>query len=160
MMADDGYLVNATKEAIILGNFKTYCDKNNGPEAKLRLRNILHLSPDPTSSVIGLFKNDLKISIDKTAAAKIHPLLIAFLNKSNYRKSISIEQKQILLKKQSNKCAICGSRINEQDHADHIVPFKYVGDELPDNLQMLCAHCNQAKNSSLAYQINFFLNLV
>lgn len=159
-MDDNNYLVNATKEAIILGNFKAYCDKNNSPRAKLRLRDILYSSPDPTSSVIGIFKNELNIDMDKTAATKIYPLLIAFLNKSAFRKSISIGQKQILLKKQSNKCAICRNPINMQDHADHIVPFKYVGDELSDNLQMLCAHCNQAKNSSLAYQIKFFLNLV
>lgn len=88
----------------------------------------------------------------------MHTLVQAFLAKSTYRKPISDETRKRLLEAQHYSCAICGQSIDMHAHADHIVPFAYVGDELPDNLQMLCAHCNEAKRESIDYQIRYLLN--
>lgn len=68
--------------------------------------------------------------------------------------------KNSLLITQNHKCAICNIMINESAPADHIVPFKYVGDELSDNIQMLCKKCNEKKSDSIDYQIRFLLKLV
>ncbi len=75
----------------------------------------------------------------------------AFFSKSSIRQAITKEEKEQLLEKQSNKCAICGCAITSQNmHVDHIIPWDYVGDRLPDNFQGLCKDCNLSKSNHVA----------
>ncbi|MBQ5556994.1 MAG: HNH endonuclease [Aeriscardovia sp.] len=64
-----------------------------------------------------------------------------------------------LLAKQHNLCAICHQPITDAGaELDHIVPYKYVGDELADsNFQMLCRSCNRHKSSNLDYAVSSVL---
>lgn len=80
--------------------------------------------------------------------------------KSTFRKRVDEITRKSLFLKQDCKCAICGKNIDVSSPIDHIIPFKYVGDELANNLQMLCKSCNDKKNASLDYQIRFLLKLV
>ena len=43
------------------------------------------------------------------------------------------------------KCAFCGSSSNLQ--VDHIIPIARGGTSVPENLQVLCAQCNQSKGA-------------
>jgi 5-methylcytosine-specific restriction endonuclease McrA len=59
---------------------------------------------------------------------------------------LSVKQKQEL-KEQAGKCAKCGS--TENLTIDHIWPQSLGGSTTPDNLQVLCATCNQKKGATV-----------
>ncbi|WP_022778283.1 HNH endonuclease [Butyrivibrio sp. AE3009] len=155
-------LLSAVEEAQTLGYFKSFCDKNCSPSAKQRIRNIISRASNKSSCIKGLFKNEINVDLTDSQTDWMLSLVTAFINKSTYRKAISDQTKVQLLKSQTYKCNICNATINIHAHADHIVPFKYVGDELNENhnLQMLCSKCNEAKNASIDYQIKYLLKLV
>lgn len=49
---------------------------------------------------------------------------------------------------QGGKCAICGKPKDIKDmHADHIIPWSKGGKTVPENCQMLCIPCNEAKKA-------------
>ncbi len=145
-------------EAFVLGSFKSFCDKNSSIESKQRLRNILSRTTNPINTIKQIIGDEMG-NISDIQAIRMHELITAFLNKSSNRKKVSIDEKKRLLALQNYKCKFCGCNINESDHLDHKVPFVYVGDELKNNKQMLCSHCNKKKNKSLYYQIKVYLNL-
>jgi transcription elongation factor Elf1 len=45
------------------------------------------------------------------------------------------------------RCVVCGTRQNLQ--YDHIIPVAHGGATTPQNLQILCRHCNQAKGTGV-----------
>lgn len=147
----------AREDAIVLGSFKAFCSSHSKPEERQRVRNILERSSNEIATTVSMF-ND--IQLDEHQSAFMLRLIHAFLNKSPYRKPIDESVKRGLLMDQNNRCAICGCEIDIHDHADHKVPFKYVGDALEDNLQMLCARCNEKKNASIDFQIRYLLKMV
>jgi len=153
-------LFDMVDTARILGIFKTFCESNNTNEAQRKLRNILMLSKNKTYTIKEIIRREQKVELKEEEAERMNELITAFLNKSNFRKPIEERLKEKLLVKQHNKCAICNCEISIKAHADHIVPFKYVGDSLDDNWQLLCEHCNEAKNDSLDYQIRYLLKLL
>lgn len=155
----DTILLSAVDNARILGIFKTFCEANNSSTSLKRLRNILSLSKNKPNTIKEIIKRELKVELTDYEALRMCDLITAFLNKSNFRKTIEDSLKNKLLIDQNSKCAICGCDINIRAHADHIVPFKYVGDCLENNWQLLCEHCNEAKNASLDYQIRYLLKL-
>ena len=78
----------------------------------------------------------------------------AFLGKNERRRTISLEEKKEILYKQNNKCKICGNYIDISNlHVDHIIPWDYVGDKLPDNFQGLCPDCNWSKGNHVAIAV-------
>ncbi len=156
----DVFLIELDK-AILLGLFKAFCEKYNSTDKKVKLRNIMYYSSNHLLTIQNLFKSELEESLEEAEAKKMDELVNAFLNKSTHRKNIPDSKKKSLLSQQDYKCAICNSTIDiHTADADHIVPFKYVGDELDNNLQMLCSHCNKTKNASIDYQIRYWLKLV
>lgn len=59
-------------------------------------------------------------------------------------------QKEAAYEKQGGKCAVCRKPFPLAEmQGDHIVPWSKGGKTLPDNLQMLCARCNQEKGGAL-----------
>lgn len=152
-------LTNEVREAITLGLFRTFCQKNSTADARHRLRNIYGYTNDPIETTKNIFINEFDEYISDTDAERLFVLITSFLKKSVYRKTIADSLRKSLLQSQSHHCAICGCDIDIHAHADHIIPFKLVGDELDDNLQMLCADCNLKKSESLDYQIRFLLKL-
>ena len=153
-------LLDNIKEAKILGVFKNICDSHFNVIEKYKLRNILFASSDKISTLKFIVSRKYNEDLSSEEIKRLLDLVEAFLNKSKYRKKISDEIKKKLLANQNYECALCHIPIDQTAHADHIVPFKYVGDELNNNLQMLCKSCNEKKNDSLDYQIRFLLRLV
>lgn len=85
----------------------------------------------------------------------INECLIAFFRKKDTRRMITENEKKEILRNQKNKCAICGRPINiDSMHADHIIPWDYVGDELDGNLQGLCSDCNLHKSNHVAIAVS------
>ena len=75
----------------------------------------------------------------------------AFFSKNCNREVVTLEEKEQLLKKQENRCAICGHNITLHNmHVDHIIPWDYVGDKLNNNSQGLCKDCNLSKSNHVA----------
>ena len=160
MIERDIQLTNAIQEARILGLFKAFCEKNSTKDAQQRIRTIYSRTNNPIETTKNIFVNEFGEAISDSDANRLIILITSFLKKSIYRKSIGDSLKNSLLQSQFHHCAICGCDIDIHAHADHIVPFKYVGDELDNNLQMLCTNCNLKKNASLDYQIRFLLKLI
>lgn len=150
-------LTTAIEEAKILGKFKSFCEKNENPSSQNRLRNIISRTQNKENTIKSIFINEMKMELTDEQAERMLELVVAFLKKSNFRKPIPASVKTELLRKQNYKCNFCDCKINLSDHADHIVPFKYVGDELQNNLQMLCSHCNKSKSSNIDYEIKMLL---
>lgn len=66
-------------------------------------------------------------------------------------RTFSEAQKMAAYERQGGKCALCGKHFDLCEmQGDHIVPWSKGGKTLPDNLQMLCALCNQQKGGALA----------
>ena len=113
-----------------------------------------------SKAISAMFAYEMDINLTNQEAERMSLLIDAFLKKSMYRQNIAKKIKTDLLEKQKYKCRYCNQEIDLAAHADHIVPFKYVGDELQDNLQMLCEHCNESKNASIDYEIRFLLHII
>ena len=154
------HLINTLQETRNLGRFKAFCEKNSTKDSQQRIRNIYSCTNDPIETTKNIFFNEFNETISDFDANRLYALITSFLKKSIYRKSIGDSIKKTLLQNQYYHCAICGCDIDIRAHADHIVPFKFVGDELNNNLQMLCTDCNLKKNASLDYQIRFLLKLI
>ncbi len=153
-------IISALQEATTLGIFKRFCEKNKAPFEQKRLRNIYSATSDTLATTKNLIKNELCEDLDTEQATRMMELISAYLKKSQFRKTITDSEKRTMLDKQDSRCAICGKAIGLNGHADHIVPFKYVGDELDNNLQMLCSDCNLKKNASIDFQIRYYLGLI
>lgn len=153
-------LTNAIQEARTLGLFKAFCEKTSANNAQQRIRTIYARTNDPIETTKNIFVNAFGETISDPDADRLFTLITCFLKKSVYRKANDDLLKRTLLEQQSHRCAICGRDIDIHAHLDHIVPFKLVGDELDNNLQMLCSGCNQRKNESLDFQIRFLLKLI
>lgn len=54
-----------------------------------------------------------------------------------------------LLHAQGSKCAVCGVDVTNGYHVDHWVPLALGGEHKPENLKILCQHCNCVKNAKL-----------
>ena len=65
-------------------------------------------------------------------------------------RTFSDAQKEAAYAKQGGICPACGKHFDYAEmQGDHIVPWSKGGKTLPDNLQMLCAKCNQSKGGAL-----------
>lgn len=160
MNEKDVQLTNAIQEAKTLGLFKAFYERNSTKDAQQRIRTIYRRTNNPIDTTKNIFVNNFGESISNSEAERLFILITAFLKKSIYRKSNSDLLKKSLLQNQFHHCAICGCDIDIHAHVDHIVPFKLVGDELDNNLQILCTDCNLKKNASLDFQIRFLLKLI
>lgn len=156
----DEKILNDIEETKILSIFKNIYNDYSDYKEKNTLRNMLSISPDKLVTLKQIIKRKYDSNFSEMQLKRLSELVEAFLKKSEYRKSIPEELRNSLLITQNYKCAICNTMINESAPADHIVPFKYVGDELSNNIQMLCKKCNEKKNDSIDYQIRFLLKLV
>lgn len=156
---EDKYIINAVQEASLLRLFKNFCEKNWSAQKQRHIRNIYNNSSNALETTYNIILNEMGKELDDSQCKRMYKLIIAFLSKSSFRAPISLSVRRSLLQKQNYKCAICGCKLTDKAPVDHIVPFKYVGDALEDNYQMLCTHCNSTKNASIDYQINILLTM-
>lgn len=67
------------------------------------------------------------------------------------KKSLRLTKKErnLILLKFSNKCALCGYNKKDELVIDHKIPISKGGTNHPDNLQVLCIECNLRKSNHL-----------
>ena len=131
----DELLIDALKEAKVLGAFKQLCEKNTSTKAKNRLRNIYSHTTNECITTKNLFFNELNIQIDSYQAERLTKLMLAFLKKSTYRKPISEKEKNALLLKQHDKCAICGNKTTYKKNKNLYFKFSKFQDAIKDLLE-------------------------
>ena len=90
--------------------------------------------------------------LDRDSCSLMVHWFTAFFRRDGRRRRYPPVIRQILQERQGNRCAICNRELQE-GHLDHIVPWSYVGDQLEDNLQILCPRCNTRKKVSSFYQL-------
>lgn len=147
-------------ERSVLRKFKMLYDACNADEREyMTVKKILNICDKEEVALIAIFKNRYNIDLSIKEAEEMKYIVKSYFFKSDVRKRVPEDRKKKLLRRQGDKCAICGKKITIHDHADHIIPFLYVGDCLNDiNLQMLCAKCNRKKRASLNYQVRFVIS--
>ena len=93
------------------------------------------------------------MKVNESELSTITKWVIAFIEKKSSRIKIQDKEKIKLLENQNYKCKLCKKEIDlYNSEYDHIISWKLVGDELEDNYQMLCKHCNRCKSSSILYR--------
>lgn len=110
-----------------------------------------------------IIEKETNILIDDDEARIVSKWMRARLKKKPFRINISQGLKEDLWKKQFGKCAICGCNLGNEwskIHVDHIIPWDLVGDELDNNFQDLCEHCNEQKSASTNYIFLKMINLL
>lgn len=93
------------------------------------------------------------MKVNESELSTITKWVIAFIEKKASRIKIKDKEKIKLLENQNYKCKLCKREIDLcNSEYDHIISWKLVGDELENNYQMLCKHCNRCKSSSILYR--------
>lgn len=116
-------------------------------------RRILH----PTEFSRRITKELCHCQLDECSYELMGQWFLAFYRKKDHRIIYPNGVRQNLIQHQKYQCAICGCKIDINAELDHIIPWKYVGDELDDNLQLLCFQCNRSKKASPLYQLQMLL---
>lgn len=84
-------ILSAIDEATLLRNFKLFCEKNNDILSKQRLKNIISRAKNGNGAIKSIFINQMQVELSDEQSQRMYDLIVAYLNKSNYRKSIPIE---------------------------------------------------------------------
>ena len=119
------------------------------------------ISCDRLSSEIRILKaiifKEMKITLNDEQTERILVLLKAYFRRGSVRTKLDVSSG--LYNKQGGKCNICNCDISASYCIDHIIPFKYVGDQLDNNYQLLCNNCNQAKKANVFYELIYFVSI-
>lgn len=72
-------------------------------------------------------------------------------NAKNQRELMTPELRRYIMRRDNYTCQICGKYMPDgrDIHIDHIIPIARGGKTIPDNLQVLCSHCNLSKGAKL-----------
>jgi HNH endonuclease len=103
------------------------------------------------SSEPGLKDDDLRILCERKIvrdAAKLESLKCCANPKAFARAAIPEEVRLQVWRRDSGKCAKCGSRQNLE--FDHIVPVSMGGSSTARNIELLCQDCNRDKGATVA----------
>lgn len=72
-------------------------------------------------------------------------------NAKNQRELMTPELRMQIMERDNYTCQICGKYMPDGNdiHIDHIIPIARGGKTVPDNLQVLCSHCNLSKGTKM-----------
>lgn len=128
------------------------------PEHLLTLRTIYHRNHNNIDAMRQIVTLVFHFSLPEQDLSWLDRCVRAYFHKKNHRIPPDAATRHSLWHKQHGRCAICGGSIEESSfQVDHIIPWDYVGDELPDNYQALCSTCNLRKSNHVT---NHFINLL
>ena len=151
------------KKTFLLNIFQKLCIKmNNNYLIKNRMLTLFRQSNDQLETTKIIISKTFNYDLNDEDAALVKSWLHAYFKKSNIRKNIPTSIKHKLYEEQNGKCIICEENLGtdwSKIHVDHIIPWILVGDELPNNYQLLCDTCNQCKSSRIDYIFKSLLHL-
>lgn len=134
---------------MFLGEICTYM--KSGKEQYLEIRKIYYKTADDILAAKRIVQKVCGKNLPDEDLAWLDKCIKAYFHKDDRRRHVTKKERRQLWEKQGRCCAICGQLVRLQNlHVDHIVPWDYVGDELEDNLQALCADCNEHKSNHVA----------
>lgn len=123
----------------------------SSPERRLEVRKSYFRTSDDLQTVRNLVHKVCGGELPEEDLLWLNQCVKAHFHKRPRRRPISESQRAFLWKTQGGLCAICRRPVSMiGTHVDHIVPWDYVGDELEDNLQILCPTCNRVKSSRVS----------
>lgn len=138
--------------------FQSICDTLRADKNEyIRWLNLSRQMLHPTEFARRITETLCQCRLDEESYALIGKWLLAFYRKKDYRMIYHQKIRTDLLHQQHCRCAICNEQITASAELDHIIPWKYVGDELENNLQLLCLKCNRSKKASPLYQLRMLL---
>ena len=150
---DENRFASLLHQTLLLFVLEEVCNKlKSDPVLKAQVRSDFRKTANHTKVCLKLAKEICGTVLPESDGLLLSNWIKAFFKKSGVRKIPSPSDKQRLLSFQGNKCACCNQPLSlEMSHYDHIIPWDYVGDELPDNYQMLCSYCNEHKSNNVYY---------
>ena len=150
---DENKFIPLLHQSLLLFVLEEVCQKlKYDPALKAQVRSEFRKTKDHTKVCLKLVEKICGTMLTDSDGLIISTWIQAFFKKGNTRKLPSFSEKQRLLSTQGNRCACCNQPLTpEAGHYDHIIPWDYVGDELPNNYQMLCSYCNEHKSNNVYY---------
>lgn len=144
--------------SLLLSVFENICLKMNDKNIRQDILSEFHRSYNHIDTTENIVLTYTGSRLSRCECEKIFDWLVAYFRKSTTRRIYSKDFKMKLLAIQNNKCMTCGKIISYNDsELDHIIPWHYVGDELENNLQMLCSNCNERKGKSINFKLKMLL---
>lgn len=120
-------------------------------EHYIELRQIYYSTPDDRIAVQKKCDEAVREKAAAGGPGLVRPLHQGQFSEKSGRRKPDEAQRVSLWESQGGRCAVCRRAITrQQSHVDHIIPWDYVGDELENNLQVLCQRCNKQKGNRLA----------
>lgn len=140
-------------QTLLLALFEKICNSlNDDNSLKVQFSTLLRARDNEALALISYCNTHYNVNLDLEQANLLYSWISCYFRKSSTRKTYSPEYKKQLLEQQNFMCNCCNKEIQfTNSHLDHTIPWTYVGDELEDNLQMLCIDCNSSKNKSTSY---------
>lgn len=138
--------------------FQTICEiLREDKEKYVRWLSLSRRILQPTEFARRITNELCRCQLDEDSYELMGGWLLGFFRKKDHRAYYPQKFREELLVQQQCRCAICGERIDLEAELDHVIPWKYVGDELDDNLQLLCFKCNRSKKAAPLYQLQMLL---
>lgn len=151
---DESQFSSELYHTLLIGAFAAMVKEIETADAWLDVKNRYRNSADHIQVTKLIVKKYIGGVFREKDYALFYRLIDARLRKKQDRKPFSNELKAALLVSQDSRCRICSSEINlKTAELDHIVPWSLVGDELDNNLQMLCIKCNRRKSATVDYAL-------
>ena len=122
--------------------------------AYVSIKQIYFRNCSDIDSTCQIVQNICHLTLPKQDLIWLNGCIKAFMKKKPYRKQLT-PLRTGLWNAQNKRCCICGKELTEDEgHVDHVVPWDYVGDELKNNYQLLCADCNLHKSNHVARTVH------
>ena len=156
-LAENAEIKEEYRKTVLLTMFKKICVKmENNFNYRDSIRRLFRETFDKVMTSKLIIEKNFDVCLQDNDAILLSSWFEANLRKSNQRnsKKTSLEVKKELYEKQGGLCASCGEPLGTNwslIHVDHIIPFKLVGDELPNNYQDLCETCNECKSAKVDF---------
>lgn len=138
-------------------SFQDLCERMKAaPRFELEIRRFWRSDPDKTHAAAAVMKTPCRQTPSREEAETFSLWMQAYFSRNTTRRPVTEAEKQAMWNRQHGICPCCGRIMGQdmsQNHADHLIPFTYVGDMLADNLRLTHAGCNLSKGSSMSHSL-------
>lgn len=123
---------------------------NSNPELRLGMLNSYRSVTCKKLYISRFILKHFGLNFNEQELEELNNWIIAYFRKSDVRKRVAPETKELLLSQQQSKCFFCKISISINNlEVDHKIPWSLVGDELSNNLVATCFSCNREKQNKI-----------